>query len=197
MQNNITPFFGLHPWYVTSDFNKRLAEVKTYLDKSESFGIGEIGLDLGRCKDTIDIQLEAFEKQILLAKELNRPVAIHGVHAFDLIHSVLNKLGIKHINAILHRFEGNKDELKKLVKKGFFISFFYTLHERQKIKEAFTDCPLERILLESDSGNGDEHDKLLEHYKKSAEIKNIKLDNFIGALIKNGEIFKSNKFAGQ
>ena len=81
--------FGHHPWYTAqkTEYDLLISFLKKY---PESF-VGEIGLDRSSThKGTIDIQKEIFTKQLIIAKEYNRPVSIHLVRAsalgYDLIH---------------------------------------------------------------------------------------------------------------
>ena len=65
-RRRIFPFFGVHPWYVDrlpKDWKDQLASfVKTH-----TCGVGEIGLDRVRFKDTFDIQKRIFNEQLMLA----------------------------------------------------------------------------------------------------------------------------------
>ena len=62
---------GLHPTHVKEKFEEELKHVEEMLAKRPFVAIGEIGIDLYWDKTTLQIQQEAFRKQIKLAKILS------------------------------------------------------------------------------------------------------------------------------
>ena len=55
-KNICFPMVGLHPCYVSQDFNKELAILKPYIEKCNPIAIGEIGIDLYWDKSTFEVQ---------------------------------------------------------------------------------------------------------------------------------------------
>ncbi|MDP7430414.1 MAG: TatD family hydrolase, partial [Flavobacteriales bacterium] len=75
---NCFAMMGLHPCDVKKEsIDKELLHVEQMLEKNKFIAVGEIGLDLYWDKTTLNIQKEAFETQIKLAKKHQLPIVIH------------------------------------------------------------------------------------------------------------------------
>jgi len=190
---NVIPFLGIHPWNLEKAQTGWEVLLKELLVKNPDTGIGEIGLDKLK-KTPVDLQIAFFKKQFEIALSLNRPVSIHCVKSFEILFEIFEEYKLKTLNGILHRFEGSKKEMYTLLKYGLYISFFYSLHFREKVKEAFIECPIDRVFLESDAGNGPELLKLKEHYVRASILKNIEFETFQKKIVENGQIFKNSSF---
>ena len=66
---------GVYPEDVTKVDEKLFEKYIEEFKKEECNAIGEIGLDYHWAKDYKDLQLQMFERQLLIAKELNKPVS--------------------------------------------------------------------------------------------------------------------------
>ena len=87
---------GLHPWFVTKESLSTLAELYNLLNSHPVNAIGEIGLDFSKeYKDNTDIQIEAFTRQLSLAKEFDLPVSMHLVKSHNEALELLRKLPVK------------------------------------------------------------------------------------------------------
>src|ERR1043165_4257089 len=77
----VIPSFGYHPWYLTERTPEWQTTLTHYLEQMPS-AIGEIGLD--RWKEGLDYapQEAAFQWQLQLATERNRPASIHCLQAW-------------------------------------------------------------------------------------------------------------------
>ena len=155
-QEEIVPFFGLHPWFVdhNNDWEEQLI---SFLDRKSvsghSFvGIGEIGLDYYIKPRNDSKQKEAFQIQLRLAKSRELPVTIHTVRAIHEIIPILETEG-PFPAVLLHSFAGPVDRIEQLTRLGCFFSFSATVlkPENQRVREAVTVVPENHILLESDA----------------------------------------------
>jgi len=79
---------GAHPWWIhenKSTFHAWIEELETLASATPLSIIGEIGLDKiavpldGVTPPDYPFQLEAFTKQLDLARKLNKPIAVHCV----------------------------------------------------------------------------------------------------------------------
>ena len=113
--------------------------------------IGECGFD-NHWKDygKMNEQLELFIRQKELSDSLNVPLIIHSREADDVLIE-----NIKYIDesTIMHCFSSSKEIMYKLLDRGAYISFAgnVTYKQNYMIKEAAKECPLSRILYETDS----------------------------------------------
>jgi len=165
---------GLHPIHTEKSYHdsKELGEVKTAKDftsRGEEFeydyykklgtdpkvvAIGECGLDYYRLgAETKKKQIGAFEIQIKLAAELNKPLMIHCRDAFpDLIkvlHAVRDTLG--NPPGIIHFFGGTKEDARVLLQLGFYFSFGGVTTFTEDYNEIIRYISLDRIMLETDA----------------------------------------------
>ena len=187
-------FLGVHPWFINSISDNWETALTKILIEHPNIGVGEIGIDKVTNPLCFNKQVELFKKQLKIAVQLNRPVVIHCVKAFDSLFQIFKEMGISKIHGILHRFEGNMDIMERLLKYGLYISFYYSVHKRDKIKEALLNCPSERMFLESDSGNGQDDEALNEHYKNTAGLLGMNYNQLIKVINQNGKVFADKAF---
>lgn len=117
---NCYPMMGLHPCSVTENWKEDLAIIKSWLDKGSYIGVGEIGIDLYWDKSTKSIQQEAFAQQIIWAKELKLPIAIHVRDAFNEAFEVVQTYNDDQLSGVFHCFTGNLEEANKVIGLGGF-----------------------------------------------------------------------------
>ena len=172
---------GIHPWYVTKQNIKTLDY--TEFPKSNSVvAIGEIGLDK-RCNTDFDLQIEAFEKQLEISKQLNLPVVIHCVSAYNELINSLKRIDISQIGGIIHNYNSSSEITEELKKNNLKFSLNSILSKPLSPKkiEKIKNIGLDDILLETDISNMKTIMEIELHYKKIRE--NIILS----------EIFDKNK----
>ncbi|MCQ2086252.1 MAG: TatD family hydrolase, partial [archaeon] len=89
--HRITPFYGIHPWFVNSGID--IHELETILKTDCEANIGEIGLDFG--KPLLEKQTIYFAKQLELAEKYDRIVSIHMVKCESEMLHILRKYSVK------------------------------------------------------------------------------------------------------
>ena len=152
----IVPFYGLHPWYVeqSTDWEETLIRFleTDFSDEKYRPGIGEIGLDFFRKPKNDAMQIQAFRRQLQIAKKRELPVSLHTVRAMNEMVSILREEG-PFPAILLHSFSGPIDRVEQLQKLGCFFSFSAALlkSKNNRIREAAVAVPENRILLESDA----------------------------------------------
>lgn len=148
---------GIHPENIDGlsiDDIKIIKEISKF-DKVKA--IGEIGLDYYWRKDNKDIQKKFFEKQIELSYELNLPIIIHSRDSiqdvYDILYSLYKRFGKRENPGVLHSYSGSKEMMMSFLNLGYYISFSgpVTYKNASSIKECALHCPLDRILVETDS----------------------------------------------
>ncbi|SDE12846.1 TatD family hydrolase [Riemerella columbipharyngis] len=144
---------GLHPCSVKSDsYEQELRLVKEYLEQRTFCAIGEIGIDLYWDKTTLDIQVEAFEKQIDWAIEKDLPIVIHTRESFPETFEVLERKKHPKLRGIFHCFSGGMEEAKHALALNFKLGIGGVLtFKNGKIDKFLENIPLEHIVLETDS----------------------------------------------
>jgi TatD DNase family protein len=171
---------GLHPWMVKKkNWQDHIELVKKSAKGEKVLAIGEAGLD--KAIDTpIHIQREAFMAQIELAMEVEKPMIIHCVKAYDEIQSYRKNTHHKQ-PWIIHWYNASPQTGNDLMAKNCYLSFGVTLFKEQsKGFKTFMQIPIEKVFFETDDANV----SINEVYQKAAELKNIEL-NTLKKIIKN------------
>ncbi len=146
---NIYAAVGIHPENACEETLESLAVIRQLSREKKAVAIGEIGLDYHYDFTPKEVQLEFFEKQLILANELNLPVIVHDREA----HADCLELILKHKpKGVMHCFSGSVETAKQLLSIGFYIGIggSVTFKNAKKPAEVAASIDLNRILLETD-----------------------------------------------
>jgi TatD DNase family protein len=144
---------GLHP----HEASRGVGEVVARLERAVAEGnppvaVGECGLDYYYEHSPRDAQREVFAAQIALAHRHALALVVHARDAWDDLFDVLGAEGVPE-RTILHCFTGGPEEARRCLDAGLFVSFsgIVTFKNAAEVREAASLCPLERLLVETDS----------------------------------------------
>lgn len=140
---------GLHP----HDASAGVESIKGYLAGDPSVvAVGECGLDYFYEHSPRDAQKEAFAAQIALAKEHGLALVVHTRDAWDDTFDILRSEGAPE-RWVLHCFTGGPAEARRGIELGAMLSFsgIITFKNAGDVREAAASCPLDRLLVETDS----------------------------------------------
>ena len=140
---------GVYPGDVDDFSEEELDEIISLFKEDECTAVGEIGLDYHWGKENRDRQLYFFEKQLIAAKELDKPVIIHSRDAAQDSFDLLKKYKCK---GVLHCYAGSKELAEEYVKLGYYISIsgVVTFKNAKEPLEVIKAIPLDRLLIETD-----------------------------------------------
>jgi TatD DNase family protein len=126
--------------------------IRDLFDSPRVIAVGEAGLDYYYDHSPRDAQHTAFAEQIELANELDLPLIVHTRDAWDDTFSVLSEVGTPS-TVVFHCFTGGPDEARRCLDIGAHLSFsgIVTFKTAADVAEAARICPLDRILVETDS----------------------------------------------
>ena len=147
---------GLHPEEIPQseeEMWKTILQIKDLaVQNKKVVAIGEIGLDYYWNKENIEMQKQAFIKQIELANELKLPISIHTRDAIDDMISIIRKYKIEN-GGVLHCCPFNRELVKHGLENGLYIGFggTSTFKNSRNAKEIVNMVPDDRILIETDS----------------------------------------------
>jgi len=159
---------GIHPWHIDeSRLEEHLHIIEQRLQLDNCLALGECGLDK-RIETLLDIQLNVFEKQLVLAVKYNKPVILHCVAAYDEVIVTQKKLKLE-VPMIIHGFSKNAQVAKQLLHNGFYLSFGKYLLRNPELSEVFAQIPDDRFFLETDTIE----EELEQVYEKAAHARNI------------------------
>ncbi len=151
--NFIYPALGLHPWEL-GNLNSTQIGLTLNLIKDQISGItaiGEIGLDYDKRvlkRATKDLQKEVLKRLLLLAKEHDKPVAVHSRYAWKDCFDLVNNIGTQ--KAVFHWFTGFSSVLREIIDAGYFISCTPAAEYHEEHRRAIKETPVEQLLLETD-----------------------------------------------
>ena len=148
------------------------------MDFSHAQAIGEIGLDYA-CEVDKERQIDLFEKQLQLAQELQVPVVLHCVKAFEDVMKILEKYTLRAV--IFHGFIGSKEQAQRAIKKGYYLSFGDRTWLSPKTIEALRNTPLEQIFIETDEADT----TIDKQYLEVARVKGISLNELQQHILDN------------
>ncbi len=138
---------GIHPGNI--DSGTTIEQIKALATHPKCVAIGEIGLDYYWVNDNKREQIELFEKQILLAKELNLPILVHDRDAHADTLEVLKRHKPK---GVVHCFSGSVEMAQEIIKLGLYIGVggVITFKNAKKLPDVVKIIPDELLLVETD-----------------------------------------------
>jgi TatD DNase family protein len=149
---NVYSSAGIHP-HDAKTFDEALhSEIKRWVKELKVVAVGEIGLDYHYMHSSKEAQIEAFKKQIALARDSGLPVIIHSRDAQDDTMSILRQEA-SGIAGVLHCFSGDMKTAEEAMKFGFYISIAgpVTFKKADRLREVAKNIPDERLLIETDA----------------------------------------------
>lgn len=146
---------GFHP-NDTAEFDQSaLDRLRKLASHPKVVAVGEIGLDYYWDKVSRPIQQEVFERQLALAREIEKPVIVHQRESADDIMTVLRQWGARqdHPGLVLHSFSGDMAMAEEAVTLGFYIGISgpVTFKNARDLPDIVAAIPPDRLLVETDA----------------------------------------------
>lgn len=136
---------GVHPWFVAKDFEAQHNELKNYAAQEAALAIGECGLDK-ICRTEWSSQKDVFQRQLDLAHQLNKPVLIHCVRAYQEVLAILKN---RKQTVVFHGFNKNAVLAQQILRQGHYLSLGADIM-RGHLDELIAAVPLDKVFLETD-----------------------------------------------
>ena len=140
---------GIHPHHAGDWSASTEAWLRERLAHDRVVGVGETGLDFHYDHASRSDQHRAFEAQLSLALEYQKPVIIHARDADADVASILaNHPGV---TAVLHSFSSGMGLLRAGLVHRHYVSFSgMVTFKNWRLDDAIRETPLDRLLLETD-----------------------------------------------
>jgi TatD DNase family protein len=141
---------GMHP-HDASRFDAAAgAEIEELLENRHVVAVGECGLDFYRMRSPAQDQERSLRAHAALARDAGLPLVVHVRDAWD---AILRVLGEGSPDVVVHCFTGDASIARTCVDRGWYLSFAgnITYPGNDRIREAATETPLDRLLVETDS----------------------------------------------
>lgn len=202
---------GIHPHDAKLWDSKIMARIEALLLEPKVVALGEIGLDYHYNHSTREEQLAAFEAQLHLAGQYNKPVIIHNREAHQDTMEILTRWRQANFNkvdklsctwGVMHCYSGSLETAIQCVNLGMMISFAgaITFTNATKLREVAEKIPLSKLLVETDSpylsphpfrGRRNEPSRITLIGVKLAEIKGVPVEEAMETTTANcKELFK-------
>lgn len=176
---------GLHPWFVSEVDWERDEQWDWFVQAARAEKvelIGECGLDKLQGPELIYQQF-VLEHCLQLAQDLEKPVVIHCVRAYEELFAAVQKIR-PDVPLIVHGFARKPSVLQAVLQRGFYLSFGAAiLAQNSAAAQSLSQTPLDKLFLESD-------DKMLpiaDLYARAADIKGVSLGTLEAAIEQNWE----------
>ena len=142
---------GIHPENLPDDAEAALKELETLIGHPKCIAIGEIGLDYYWDKSRKEEQRSVFSRQLSLAEEAGLPVIIHDREAHSDTFGLTS--AYPGLRGVFHCYSGSAEMAAELLKRGWYLGFDgpVTYKNAKKTVEVLEICPLDRILIDTDS----------------------------------------------
>lgn len=186
---------GFHPENI-SDIPDGYIDIvrNAVLDNPKTMAIGEIGLDYHYEGYDREKQIEVFERQVVLARELDVPVI---VHSRDATEDTLNILKKYRPSGVVHCFSGSAETAREIIKIGMYIGFtgVITFKNAKKALKALETVPVDRLLMETDCpymspvpfrGKRCDSSMIVYMAEKASEIKGVPVQELLDITCRNG-----------
>ncbi|MFQ6074848.1 MAG: TatD family hydrolase [Candidatus Bathyarchaeia archaeon] len=155
---------GIHPWHADEFNEDAYRRLRNLARGGEVVAISEIGLDFfGRMGPDRSfrpgdfhprpVQMEAFRRQIGLAKEVGKPIVFHVREAGAEVVRVLMEEDAPGVGGAVHGFSGDWGLAEEFIEMGFYISIGRRglTSGNLALRDVIKRVPMDRLLIETDS----------------------------------------------
>jgi len=141
---------GFHPHEAKDCDDAAFAEIERLANEDRVVAIGEVGLDYHYMHSPREVQRAVLERHLDLAKRLGKPAIIHNRESTEEMVEILTH---SDAGGILHSFTESADVAKKLIDRGWFISFsgIVTFRSADALRDCARALPHDRVLIETDT----------------------------------------------
>ncbi|MDH3304458.1 MAG: TatD family hydrolase [Gammaproteobacteria bacterium] len=145
---------GVHPHHATDFSDESDALIRGLAKKGVVVAVGECGLDYFRNFSPREAQLDAFRRQLDIAKDCGLPVFLHQRDAHDDFVEVLEPALPKLSRAVAHCFTGEGESLHEYLAMGLYIGITGWICDERRgrhLHDIIGVIPDDQLLLETDA----------------------------------------------
>ena len=189
---------GIHPHYAADVTEGDCQELIALAKHPKVVAYGEIGLDLVKKYTPLDVQIECFQRQVILAKTLNLPLIIHDREAHEEVMRILQAEAPFPSGGVMHCFSGDLSLAEDVLALGFYVSIpgVVTFNKATTLQDVAKALPGDSLLIETDGpflapvpmrGKRNEPSYVLYTAQEIAKLRGSSLDSFVAQTTKNAE----------
>ncbi|RKZ68559.1 MAG: hydrolase TatD [Gammaproteobacteria bacterium] len=145
---------GLHPHHASDYSNDLGSELREMLSHKKAVAVGECGLDFNRNFSTRQEQIRAFEAQLEIAIDLQKPLFLHQRDAHDDFVSIIKSCRRDLGQIVSHCFTGTAEEVNDYVSLDMHVGITGWISDERRgmsLQQAVKHIPLDRVMLETDA----------------------------------------------
>ena len=145
---------GVHPHHASDYTDASDALIRRLLTQDCVVAVGECGLDYFRNFSPREAQLDAFRRQLEIAKDTGLPVFLHQRDAHDDFIDVLEPALPELSRAVAHCFTGEHESLREYLALGLYIGITGWICDERRGKHLHDIVhlvPDDRLLIETDA----------------------------------------------
>jgi TatD DNase family protein len=197
---------GYHPHDAKDLATESWETIGHLAHQPEVVAIGEIGLDFYRDLSPRDVQIPVLERQLELAREVSKPVAVHCREANETLFPILESWSLAmggslsdgRAVGVMHYFSGDVSDAERYADLGFLISVHtsVTHPNSEQLRCVAAEMPLETLVVETDSpygapqslrGKRNEPANVKEAVAKVAEVRGTTFESVAAATTANAQ----------
>lgn len=176
---------GKHPWWTTEVLkSEEIDNLKKHYNSPYCLALGEMGLDNLKGPE-LKNQEEILRSQLEVAQELNAPVIIHCVRAYDQLLKIKREFP-KIKNWCIHGFARNSVLAGQLIHEGFYLSLMPQQRINSQKLSLLQSISIDRLFLETDSIPGTSIEEI---YTQTAVILEISVRSLQQQIMLNAKSF--------
>ena len=144
---------GAHPHHANEINDEYLKKLKVAVSNNNPHAIGETGLDFFRNLSTYEEQIYAFEEQIKIAIDANKPLFLHQRDSHDDFIKILRKYSSDINKAVVHCFTGTQEQLDDYLELDCFIGVTGWICDEKRnveLRKTIKNIPLSKLMVETD-----------------------------------------------
>ena len=145
---------GVHPHHAADYTDESDALIRDLASKDVVVAIGECGLDYFRNFSPREAQLDAFRRQLEIAKDTGLPVFLHQRDAHDDFVEVLEPALPDLSRAVAHCFTGEGESLREYLAMGQYVGVTGWICDERRGKhlhDIVHIIPDDKLLIETDA----------------------------------------------
>ena len=144
---------GVHPHHANEFNAEYLKNLKEAIRNYDPHAIGETGLDFFRNLSTYEEQIYAFEEQIKISIENDKPLFLHQRDSHDDFIKILRKYSRDINKSVVHCFTGTHLQLEDYLELGCYIGVTGWICDEKRnieLRKTIKDIPLSKLMIETD-----------------------------------------------
>ena len=144
---------GVHPHHANEINDEYLKRLKEAIRDNNPHAIGETGLDFYRNLSTYEEQVFAFEEQIKIAIDTNKPLFLHQRNSHEDFIKILRKYSSDITKAVVHCFTGTQEQLNDYLELNCYIGVTGWICDEKRnveLRKTIKNIPLEKLMIETD-----------------------------------------------